>query len=359
MIVTVPASFDEAARELTLLAAARAGYGPVALLEEPQAAFYAWIHRQRTRRRLRPGERVLVFDVGGGTTDFTLIDVSADGSGFERTRRRRPPAAGRGQHRPHAGQGDRGAAGGGAARPASWTPCSGTAWCTPAAWPRRPCWPTRRSPSLPITVSGRSSKMIGSTLRAQLSRAELERILYEGFFPEAQRNERPRRSRVGLQEFGLPYASDPAITRHLAAFLERHGAARVDVVLFNGGAMAPAELRRRVIDQIARWQPEAGAPRELTGQAPELAVAEGAARYGLVRRGLAARIGGGTPRTFYVGVGRAEGSGRERAVCLAPRGLEEGTARCSWPATSACSPTGRSASSSTRPPPAPTSPARW
>jgi molecular chaperone DnaK (HSP70) len=323
VIVTVPASFDEAARELTLLAAARAGYGPVALLEEPQAAFYAWIHRQKTRRRLRPGERVLVFDVGGGTTDFTLIDVNPVGGGFERSAV--------GDHLLLGGDNidltlakvieGRLTAGGEARKldPLQW---HGLVHACRLA--KETLLANPDVPSLPIAVSGRSSKMIGSTLRAELTRAELEQILFEGFFPEAQRNDRPRRSRVGLQEFGLPYASDPAITRHLAAFLERQGGARVDVVLFNGGAMAPAELRRRVIDQIARWQPEAGAPRELTGQTPELAVAEGAARYGLVRRGLAERIGGGTPRTFYVGVGRSEG--RERAVCLAPKGLVEGTA---------------------------------
>jgi molecular chaperone DnaK (HSP70) len=323
VIVTVPASFDEAARELTLLAAARAGYGKVALLEEPQAAFYAWIHRQHTRRRLRPGERVLVFDVGGGTTDFTVIDVSADGRSFERTAV--------GDHLLLGGDNidltlakmlEAQLTAGGESRrldPLQW---HGLVHACRLA--KETLLANPDVAALPVTVSGRSSKLIGSTLRAELTRTELQRVLHDGFFPETQRQDLPRRSRGGLQEFGLPYAADPAITRHLAAFLRRHGVGRVDVVLFNGGAMAPAELRRRVIDQIGRWQPEVGPPRELTGRAPELAVAEGAARYGLVRRGLAERIGGGTPRTFYVGVGRTEG--RERAVCLAPRGLEDGTA---------------------------------
>jgi molecular chaperone DnaK (HSP70) len=323
VVVTVPASFDEAARELTQLAASRAGYGKVALLEEPQAAFYAWIHRQQTRRRLRAGERVLVFDVGGGTTDFTVIDVSADGGSFERTAV--------GDHLLLGGDNidltlakvmEAQLTAGGEARrldPLQWH-----ALVHACRLAKETLLANPDVPALPVTVSGRSSKLIGSTLRAELTRAELERILHDGFFPEAQRQDLPRRSRGGLQEFGLPYAADPAITRHLAAFLRRHGVARVDVVLFNGGAMAPAALRRRVIDQIGRWQPEVGEPRELTGRAPELAVAEGAARYGLVRRGLADRIGGGTPRTFYVGVGRSEG--RERAVCLAPRGLQDGTA---------------------------------
>src|SRR5690606_7861613 len=116
------------------------------------------------------------------------------------------------------------------------------------------------------------------------------------------------RGRGGLQEFGLPYASDPAVTRHLAAFLQRHQATRVDAVLFNGGAMTPASVRRRVLELIGEWQ---GQPvRELEAQMPELAVAQGAAYYGLVRRGLATRIKGGTPRAFYVGVEAAGGAGR-------------------------------------------------
>ncbi len=325
VIVTVPASFDEAARELTLLAASRAGYPPVALLEEPQAAFYAWIHRQKTRRRLRPGDRVLVFDVGGGTTDFTLIDVGGDGETFERTAV--------GDHlllggdnidltlakvieaRLVAADGD--GSSGRKLDPLQW---HGLVHACRLA--KETLLSNPDVQALPVTVSGRSSKLIGSTLRDQLTRAELESILHEGFFPEARRTEMPRRSRVGLHEFGLPYASDPAITRHLAAFLTRHRAERVDVVLFNGGAMAPTHLRQRIIDQIGRWQAEP--PRELTASAPELAVAEGAARYGLVRRGLAGRIAGGTPRTFYVGVGKGD-AGRERAVCLAPKGLEEGS----------------------------------
>ncbi|HEY0706508.1 MAG TPA: molecular chaperone DnaK, partial [Polyangia bacterium] len=178
--------------------------------------------------------------------------------------------------------------------------------------------------SLPIAVSGRSSKIIGSTLRDELSRNELEDVILEGFFPTVTRSDRPRRVRGGLQEFGLPYAADPAITRHLAAFVGRHDIGTIDAVLFNGGAMTPQTLRERVLAQVGSWQPERGAPRELSIAAPELAVAEGAAVYGLVRRGLGVRIGGGTPRSFYVGVGKH--NGRDHAVCLAPKGIEEGSA---------------------------------
>ena len=323
VIITVPASFDEAARELTIEAATRAGMGLVVLLEEPQAAFYAWMNRRGPRRKLRPGQRVLVFDVGGGTTDFTVIEVTGEDAGFRRT-----------------AVGDHLLLGGdnidltlAKIVEARLTAADATRRLDPLEWhglvhacrlAKETMLATSEVASLPIAVSGRGSKLIGSTLRDELTRDELQQVLFDGFFPAAAREERPRRSRGGLHEFGLPYAADAAITRHLAAFLTRHGIDRVDVLLFNGGAMAPASLRQRVRDQIAAWQPDAGAPEELSSRTPELAVAQGAAHYGLVRRGLGARIGGGTPRSFYVGVA-GTGTRIDRAVCLAPRGLEEGS----------------------------------
>ncbi|HTM19891.1 MAG TPA: Hsp70 family protein, partial [Kofleriaceae bacterium] len=161
--------------------------------------------------------------------------------------------------------------------------------------------------SVPITIAGRGSRLIGGTLKTEIARAELEETILGGFFPLVERDAQPQRQRSGLQEFGLPYAADPAVPRHLAAFLARHPVERIDAVLFNGGAMTPASLRRRILDQIAAW-PD-GPPRELANQRPELAVAQGAAYYGLVRRGLATRIKGGTARSFYVG---AEGTGAQR-----------------------------------------------
>jgi hypothetical protein len=174
---------------------------------------------------------------------------------------------------------------------------------------------------LPIAVSGRGSKLIGSTLRDELGREELERVLFDGFFPAAAREERPRRSRGGLHEFGLPYAADAAITRHLAAFLTRHGIDRVDVLLFNGGAMAPPSLRQRVRDQIAAWQPDAGAPRNCPAARPSWRSPRGppttawSAAAGRAHRRR-------HPRSFYVGVAGSDAR-IDRAVCLAPRGLEE------------------------------------
>jgi molecular chaperone DnaK (HSP70) len=318
VLVTVPASFDEAARELTLQAAAKAGLPPVVLLEEPQAAFYAWIDQGKGGgARLAPGERVLVFDVGGGTTDFTLIEVDPGGDGFTRT-----------------AVGDHLLLGGDnldltlgklveqrlvARTGKKLDALQWHALVHACRLAKETLLGDAPPDAAPIVVAGRGSKLVGGTLRDEVTRDELARVLFDGFFPVVERAAPLQRGRGGLQEFGLPYASDPAVTRHLGAFLERHGAARVDAVLFNGGAMTPASLRARVIDQLAAWQ---GAPvRELPAAMPELAVAQGAAYYGLVRRGLATRIKGGTARAFYIGV---ESGDRRMAVCLAPPGLDEG-----------------------------------
>jgi molecular chaperone DnaK (HSP70) len=344
VLVTVPASFDEAARELTLQAAAQAGYPPSVLLEEPQAAFYAWIAarsgggrggdpdgsaggagarpRGITARtagadhRLAAGDRVLVFDVGGGTTDFTLIDVGDDG--FTRTAVGDHLLLGgdnldltlgkRVEQRLVARTGKKLDA-------LQW---HGLVHACRLA--KETLLGDDPPAAAPIVVQSRGAKLIGGTLRDEISRDELDTVLFDGFFPRVERDAPLARGRGGLQEFGLPYAADPAVTRHLAAFLSRHAGAPITAVLFNGGAMTPASLRARVIEQIAAWQ--GAAPRELPSQMPELAVAQGAAYYGLVRRGLAIRIKGGTPRAFYIGV---DTGGAERmAVCLAPAGLDDG-----------------------------------
>lgn len=320
VVVTVPASFDEAARELTLEAAGQAGLSGVVLLEEPQAAFYAWAQDHAARRELAADDRVLVFDVGGGTTDFSLIAVGPNGDAFERTAV--------GDHLLLGGDNiDLTLAKTIEARILAKT---SERRLDPLQWHGlvHTCRLAKETllchaevASLPIAVSGRGSRLVGGSSKEDLSRAELEELIFGGFFPRVEKDEMPRRSRSGLQEFGLPFAADPAVTRHLAAFLRRHDVGAIEAVLFNGGTMAPAALRARVLEQIEAWQDKR--PRELASARPGLAVAEGAASYGLVRRGLGVRIGGGTPRAFYVGVGKVEGG--ESAVCLAGRGLVEGT----------------------------------
>jgi molecular chaperone DnaK (HSP70) len=317
VVVTVPASFDEAARELTVLAAETAGLPHVTLLEEPQAVFYAWIdaHPAAARRAaLAAGETVLVCDVGGGTTDFTLIKVGADGDSFERT-----------------AVGDHLLLGGDNIDIALARQVEGRLGSLDAIqWhglvhacrlAKEQLLSDASLQARPITVQARGAKLLGGTLRTELTRAEVETLVMDGFWPLVAADARPARARAGLHEFGLPYAQDAAITRHLAAFLRRHGAPRIDAVLFNGGAMKPEMVRRRVLEQLAAWQPDQAAPRELAGAEPDLAVARGAASYGLVRRGIGSRIRGGAARAFYVGV---HGGG---AVCVLPRGAEEGTER--------------------------------
>jgi hypothetical protein len=323
VIVTVPASFDEAARELTLQAAGRAGFGTIALLEEPQAAFYAWIEAHagvERRAALGPGDTVLVFDIGGGTTDFTLIRVAEDGESFERTAV--------GDHLLLGGDNiDLTLAKQVEARLGK--KLDALQWhglvhaCRLA---KETLLGSDDIASVPVTIAGRGTRLVGTTLRDQIDRAQLETTVIEGFFPRVERGATLSRTRGGLQEFGLPYAADPAVTRHLAGFLQRHGEPPLGAVLFNGGAMTPRSLRRRVVDQLAAWRPDRDAPRELANDMPELAVAKGAAYFGLVRRGLGSRIRGGTPRAFYVGVGAARDSDAgAQAVCIAPRGLEEGS----------------------------------
>ncbi|MBI4509693.1 MAG: hsp70 family protein [Deltaproteobacteria bacterium] len=316
VILTVPASFDEVARELTLEAATKAGLTHVTLLEEPQAVFYAWIdsHDPFARKKaLAAGETVIVCDVGGGTTDFTRIDVAEDGDNFTRT-----------------AVGDHLLLGGdnidiALARRVEGrlTKLDAVSWhglvhaCRMA---KEAMLSDESIASLPITVAARGSRLIGGTLKTELGRAEIEELVLGGFFPLVSRDEVPTRARVGLHELGLPFAADPAITRHFAAFLSRHHVPRVDAVLFNGGAMKPPRVRGRVLDQVAAWQ-GGSRPHELPNDAPELAVARGAAYYGLVRHGHGSRIRGGAARACYVGV---EGGG---AVCVLPRGAEEGTER--------------------------------
>ena len=324
--VTVPASFDEAARELTLKAAVAAGYPEIGLLEEPQAAFYSWMGGRiggANAAALQPGDQVLVFDVGGGTTDFTLITVDASGDEFVRT-----------------AVGDHVLLGGDnidltlakiverrvverTGKKLDTLQWHGLVHACRLAKEQLLC---ENPPEVaPLVVAGRGSKLIAGTLRDEIRASELHAVLLDGFFPHVAADAVLARGRGGLVEFGLPYAADAAITRHLAVFLQRHGALAdgrtIAAVLFNGGAMTPNMLRKRVLDLLAQWQ--GARPSELPVALPELAVADGAAYFGLVRRGLAARIKGGTPRGFYIGV---EGPSAEKfAVCVASKGLDEGS----------------------------------
>jgi molecular chaperone DnaK (HSP70) len=326
VLLTVPASFDAAARELTVRAATEAGLPQVTLLEEPQAAFYSWLAARgdQFRRDLKVGDTVLVCDVGGGTTDFSLIAVSeAAGSlALERV-----------------AVGDHILLGGDnmdlllaielRARLAE----SGT---TLDEWQFSSLVHSVRAAkelllsgldkeAVPVMILGRGSKVIGGSVRTELKRADVERLLVEGFFPHCEPDAKPARAvRSGLRELGLPFAQDAAVTRHLAQFLARHR--QPTAILFNGGVMKAPLLQNRVAEVVGGWSPGL---RVLAGTDLDLAVALGAAYYGLVRRGRGVRIRGGTARAYYVGIESSMPAVPGfapplKALCVAPFGMEEG-----------------------------------
>lgn len=340
VVLTVPASFDEAARELTILSAKRAGLEGITLLEEPQAAFYCWIvsHQEGWQREVRAGELILVCDIGGGTTDFSLITVveTPTGPGFRRVAV--------GDHLMLGGDNiDLALAhhvekklGGARLDAEQWSALRFA--CRTAKEKLLGDVPADR---WPVTIAGRGSRIIGGSIQSELTRAEVQEIVLDGFFPKVGRGETPAKgAKIGLQEFGLPFVSDPAIPRHLGAFLRRHKAeaieptghtpddrpARPDAILFNGGAMTPAIVRERLVSVVASWFPDDPgppyAPRVLTNVSLDLAVAYGAAYYGVVRRGGGIRIGGGTARSFYVGF-QAENT-QNPWLCVVPRDAQEG-----------------------------------
>jgi hypothetical protein len=349
IILTVPASFDAVARELTVEAARAAGLEHITLLEEPQAAFYAWIDASHEgwRKQVEVGDVVLVCDVGGGTTDLSLIAVSEEGGQLVLTR------VAVGDHILLGGDNmdlalAHAAAQGFAAKGTKldagqmhmlWHSCR---------LAKERLFSDTQAASAPVTVLGRGSRLIGGTIKGELSRAEAERVLVDGFFPECSANAEPKRQRaVGLQELGLPYAADPAVTKHLAYFLHRNAdvlaqkapskrskkkATQPTAVLFNGGVFKAAPLRQRLTDVLNSWTKSAGgAPvKELPGSDLDLAVSRGAAYYGLVRRGHGVRIRGGTAQAYYVGVETSlpavPGSPPPlKALCVVPFGMEEGT----------------------------------
>ena len=348
VLVTVPASFDAVARELTLEAAKQAGYRNVTLLEEPQAAFYAWIERHDDwRQRAQPGDLILVVDIGGGTTDFTLIAVTESNGELALER------IAVGDHILLGGDNiDLALAGTVAARLAE----KGTRidsrqmqslWNNCRTAKEKLLDPDSRAAEMPVTILGKGTGLVGGTIKATLLRTDIEQVLGEGFVQAVPSTEMPaQQRRVGLQELGLPYAADPAITRHLARFLRQqaavseHGTVRRGPsglacpthVLFNGGVLNAVMVRERILATLDTWLAEEGMPpvKPLSGEDLMHAVARGAAYYGLARSGRGVRIHGGVPRTYYVGVESAMPSvpgfaAPLKALAVVPFGMEEGS----------------------------------
>ncbi len=400
-VLTLPASFDEVARELTVKAAKQAGLTRIVLIEEPQAAFYAWIdkHADNWSDLVSPGQKILVCDVGGGTTDFTLIRVKRASDGAVQFHR-----VAVGDHLILGGDNcdlalahhiERRLKGDGHLEPRQWSvlvrSCRQVkevlmADDAPDKWT--------------LTLPGGGSKLIGGSLQVPVTRDEVRELLVNGFFPQVALDKKPLASQSGFQEFGLPYAADPAVTTHLAAFLTAHryvaleeppvpsppssgerarvrGAsvpddaispkiaplqshpadqkfldlnapphpnplppkaggegtgisdpARPDIVLFNGGVFASPILQRLIVESLEGWfRSEADpnwSPIVLENERLDLAVARGAAYYGMVRRGEGVRIAAGLARTYYIGVEDEGPSPALRALCLLPASIEPG-----------------------------------
>jgi hypothetical protein len=350
VVLTVPASFDPAARELTAEAARQAGFENLVLLEEPQAAFYSWVQSNSDwRKQVKAGEVILVVDVGGGTTDLSLIAVTENAGAVELRR---------------IAVGDHILLGGDNMDLAlahllktklaekgtqldSRQLQALTYGCREA---KEALLSDQELKEFPLAVPSRGSKLIGKTIRTELTRDEVEQTIVHGFFPEADAAARPSgRTRGALTRMGLPYAQDPGITRHLAAFLALQtgaieelagfenldselGFLRPTAILFNGGVFKSHCLVERTMRIVNGWMQSAGVPeaRLLEGADLDMAVAKGAAYYGCVRRGRGVRIRGGAARSFYVGVESAMPAvpGLEppiQAFCVAPFGMEEGT----------------------------------
>ena len=335
VLVTIPASFDAVARELTEKAAQAAGFQNVTMLEEPQAAFYAWIERHDDwRQRIGKGDLVLVVDIGGGTTDFTLISVSESDGELQLER---------------VAVGDHILLGGDnidlalAHTVAAELTARGTKidrFQLQALWnncrfaKEKLLDPVSPASEVPVTILGKGSSLIGGTIKAKLRREQIEQVL-EGFLPRVASTDVPQKPRVaGLQEMGLPYASDAAITRHLARFLRQSqpGLACPTHVLFNGGVLHAPFVRERLLSVLNGWLKEEGAPaiQALNGEDLMHAVARGAAYYGTARHGKGVRIRGGIARSYYVGIETAMPAvpgiaAPVKAFAVAQFGMEEGT----------------------------------
>lgn len=328
ILITVPASFDAAARDLTLEAAQQAGLENVILLEEPQAAFYAWLERHPDwRDRIQPGHRILVIDIGGGTTDFTLIAAAEENGQLTLER------VAVGEHILLGGDNiDLALARAVEAELAAKSTRLDAAqlhmlWQRCRAAKEKLLAPGATQAEEPVTILGRGTGLVGGSIKATLRRETLEQILLDGFLPEVDAAEQPARPRrAALQEIGLPYAADARITAHLARFLQQAGPPTH--VLFNGGVLQSPIVRERILAQLNRWCPSKVEP--LPGEDLMHAVARGAAYYGLARQGKGIRIRGGVPRTYYIGIESSLPAvpgfpAPMKALAVVPFGLEEGS----------------------------------
>ena len=348
VLLTVPASFDAVARELTLKAAEQAGYRDVVLLEEPQAAFYAWLQRHPDwRERVTVGDLILVVDIGGGTTDFTLIAVTEQAGELQLER------IAVGEHILLGGDNVDLALARFIEQQLAAKNVKLDALQLFQLWQQcriakeKLLEDKSKKAEQGVTVLGRGTGLVGGTIKSKLTRDDIESILLQGFFPEVTSEDMPQRQRrIGLQEIGLPYAADAAVTKHLARFLRQQAATAEDGgvrrgpsglacpthILFNGGVLRAGIVRDRLIEVLNTWLKQEGFAQiqPLLGEDLMHAVARGAAYYGVSRQGKGVRIRGGIPRTYYVGIESAMPAvpgmpAPLKALTVASFGMEEGT----------------------------------
>ncbi len=341
IFLTVPASFDAIARELTVKAAEQAGLAKVTLLEEPQAAFYAWIasSNETWRKQVHPGDLILICDIGGGTTDFSLIQVGEDHGELVLER------IAVGDHLLVGGDNMDHAIAYFTAKKLSNSIPSLDPWqmrmlvqnCRKAKEVLLSGDPSK-SPYY-VTILGRGSSLIGSTIKTALSKDDIDQLILDGFFPICDFSAMPQQHhKIGLKETGLSYEADPSISRHLAKFLNRkifnHDASVLlpSAVLFNGGVLKSPNIRQRILEIISLWKKEEhqDVAREISSNDFDLAVARGAVYYGLARRGKGIRIRSGLGKSYYIGIAASmpavPGMPQPvKALCVAPFGMEEGT----------------------------------
>ncbi|MEE4364948.1 MAG: Hsp70 family protein [Desulfotignum sp.] len=338
VVITVPASFNEEARDLTMAGVEKAGLsGAVTLLEEPLAAFYSWLirHESDWDQQVKADDLIFVCDVGGGTTDFSLISLKAGEQGTPRFER--------------LAVGDHLILGGdnidlALAKIVESRFPSGTT-LTPDKW-KTLCHRCReakerilekKEKSVRITIKGEGRALISGTLSADLTRGDVEGVLRSRFYPDVASTELKEEDQGReIADFGLPFEKESAVTRHIIRFLENHrdnvrqslgkDAPLPDFILFNGGTLKPDLVQTRIKEAIRRWfrTSDSFRPRILENPHPDLAVGIGASYYGLVKQGIGVRVGSGSPRSYYLGVGIESGPARS-AVCLVERGLDEGS----------------------------------
>jgi hypothetical protein len=338
--LTVPASFDAVARELTVKAAQMAGLTDIVLIEEPQSAFYAWIDKAGDdwRDQVEKGDLVLVCDIGGGTSDFSLIEVDENEDGHLNLER---VAVGNhllvggdnldltlsyflaAQLREKKQKLD------------NWQMRGLVHSCRKA---KEKLFASDGDDEYPVTILGRGSSLIGGTIKASLKLTDIQQVVLDGFFPACSLDEKPAKtSAAGMKEFGLSYESDPAITRHLAQFISSHtddqGNLRLPTaVVFNGGVMKAPLIRERILDVLNQWHAAAGSGeiRQINAVDFDLSVAWGASYYGQAARGEGIKIRGGLGMSYYMAIEAAMPaipglSMPTRALCIAPFGMEDGS----------------------------------